>query len=151
MALLRDMRVWDANMFVTAWTIDVLLESVQQGIISPIPQANLTSACEALQSYHDQNYPDGVPSYVFWPQIERPAGSGVYVCWPPNMEDILAMTGVTVDDDESQLRAFFIPSDFDDIGVCKKTNTKQNLFHLFLFEMSSILLLYPSSTPQKVF
>ncbi len=70
--LLREyFAIPDSNMFVTCFVASAILEASGLDMIDITPDhaASLESALDAVISFRDKNRMDGIPVYVFWPQI----------------------------------------------------------------------------------
>ena len=69
MCLLREaFRVYDGNMFATAWITSSLLETFRYGNGPKPSEEQLTSAILAIREFHDKNVDYANSLMTFWPQ-----------------------------------------------------------------------------------
>ncbi|XP_064611745.1 uncharacterized protein LOC135475740 [Liolophura sinensis] len=140
-ALMREtFKVFDNNMFATAWITVSLIEAYKYGG-APMPtDEQIRLSIEAIGHFHDRNRPQPNSIMTFWPEVFNDTSS----CWqstPGNLlslfkmadyvpwtlfEDILKLMGLKTDakyidglikERSHFARAFHIPPDFDDTFV----------------------------------
>ena len=83
--LLRDMfKVYDDNMFATAWITSCLLETFRYGKGPKASEEQITSAILAIREYHDKNVNFANSLMTFWPQKFN-ATSNAWESYPTNL------------------------------------------------------------------
>ena len=88
--LLRDnVKFYDNNAFMTLWVTVLQLEAALFPGGPALGEKQLSSALDAIQSYHDRNRQEGSSILVFWPQKYNET-TGVWVCDATNIGPIAA-------------------------------------------------------------
>ncbi|CAC5386437.1 unnamed protein product [Mytilus coruscus] len=133
-------KVFDNNMFATAWISSCLIEASMYGI-GPVPKAEqIQLSLKAIGKYHDRNRPYNNSIMTFWSQVYN-EGNRTWESAPKNLldlfdltnkfpskllEDFLKLIGLKdveevieklLKEKDIFLRAFHIPPDFDDTFV----------------------------------
>ena len=83
--LLREtFKVYDDNMFATAWITSCLLETFRYGKGPKASEEQITSAILAIREYHDKNVKFSNSLMTFWPQ-EYNATLDAWESYPTNL------------------------------------------------------------------
>ena len=83
--LLREtFKVYDDNMFATAWITSCLLETFRYGKGPKASEEQITSAILAIREYHDKNVNFSNSLMTFWPQKYN-ATSDAWESYPTNL------------------------------------------------------------------
>ncbi|KYQ99756.1 hypothetical protein DLAC_03700 [Tieghemostelium lacteum] len=113
----RLFQVPDSNSFVTNFVSYTLLETERYGAIQ-ISEGVIENAINVILSYHDNNQPDYVPAYTFWPQLYNDTFD-IYYQYPPNLNDLIDQYGgfqEIVDAFADIFRAYGIVKDMEEFA-----------------------------------
>ncbi|KAL5014185.1 hypothetical protein ScPMuIL_008455 [Solemya velum] len=136
----EEFKIFDNNMFATAWVTTVLLETYKFAHGPKPSEQQIKMSLEAISEHSNKNYNFSNSIMTFWRQKFN-ASTGVWVCAPDNLLEFFKMTydlpwpvieeflhalGLDAVEDivkfllstrDGYLTAFQVPADFDDTFV----------------------------------